>query len=276
MGSVSAGFGVCPSVSWGHPAQIHAGHVFTVGHAYKLLDDGFYMHPGTPEGLTFEQSLRFVGRAAASFVLTPLPWEVRSRGELALLPEHMIWYLMLVLAPIGLVAGWKRSPLLTCVLVGYAIPMVAVIAVTNGNVGTLLRLRALVTPQLVWVSAIVTTVATLIGLRAPQTYTAIAQVMIEPRETRIVNAEKVALSGTKRDTKYLYRHSGYPGGLRRRTVGEMLDRHPERLVEKAVQGMLPKNRLGRAMARKLKVYAGPNHPHAAQKPAPFEITQVAQ
>jgi hypothetical protein len=135
-------------------AQIHAGHVFTVGHAYKLLDDGFYMHPGTPEGLTFEQSLRFVGRAAASFVLTPLPWEVRSRGELALLPEHMIWYLMLVLAPIGLVAGWKRSPLLTCVLVGYAIPMVAVIAVTNGNVGTLLRLRALVTPQLVWVSAI--------------------------------------------------------------------------------------------------------------------------
>ena len=92
----------------------------------------------------------------------------------------------------------------------------------------------------------------------------------------IVNAEKVALSGTKRDTKYLYRHSGYPGGLLRRTVGEMLDRHPERLVEKAVQGMLPKNRLGRAMARKLKVYAGPNHPHAAQKPAPFEITQVAQ
>ena len=92
----------------------------------------------------------------------------------------------------------------------------------------------------------------------------------------IVNAEKVALTGTKRDTKFLYRHSGYPGGLRRRSVGEMLDRHPERLVEKAIQGMLPKNRLGRAMARKLKVYAGPNHPHAAQRPAPFEITQVAQ
>ena len=66
----------------------------------------------------------------------------------------MIWYLMIVLAPIGLVAGWKRSPLLTCVLLGYAIPMAAVIAVTNGNVGTLLRLRALVTPQLVWISAI--------------------------------------------------------------------------------------------------------------------------
>ncbi len=135
-------------------AQVQAGHVFTIGHAYKLLDDGFYMFPGTPENLTFEQSIRFVARAGASFVLTPLPWNVRSRGELALLPEHMIWYLMIVLTPAGLVAGWKRSPLLTCVLIGYAIPMAAAIAVTNGNVGTLLRLRALVAPQLVWISAI--------------------------------------------------------------------------------------------------------------------------
>ncbi len=132
-------------------AQVQAGHVFTVGHAYKLLDDGFYMFPGTPEGLTFEQSLRFVARAAASVIVTPLPWNVRSRGELALLPEHMIWYLMIVLTPIGLVAGWKRSPLLTCVLVGYVIPTAAVIGVTNGNVGTLLSLRALVTPQRVWI-----------------------------------------------------------------------------------------------------------------------------
>ena len=68
-------------------AQVQAGHVFTIGHAYKLLDDGFYMFPGTPEGLTFEQSMRFVARAAASFVLTPLPWDVRSRGELASCPN---------------------------------------------------------------------------------------------------------------------------------------------------------------------------------------------
>jgi large subunit ribosomal protein L13 len=92
----------------------------------------------------------------------------------------------------------------------------------------------------------------------------------------IVNAEKVALSGSKRDSKVVYRHSGYPGGLRQRTFGELLDKHPDRLVEQAVRGMLPKNRLGRAMGKKLKVYAGPNHPHAAQKPVPFEITQVAQ
>jgi large subunit ribosomal protein L13 len=92
----------------------------------------------------------------------------------------------------------------------------------------------------------------------------------------IVNAEKVAVSGTKRDDKFVYRHSGYPGGLKQRTVGEMIEKHPDRLVEKAVKGMLPKNRLGRAMAKKLKVYTGPEHPHAAQKPAAFEITQVAQ
>ena len=92
----------------------------------------------------------------------------------------------------------------------------------------------------------------------------------------IVNAEKVAVTGTKRADKFVYRHSGYPGGLRQRSVGEMLDKQPDRLVEKAIKGMLPKNRLGRAMGKKLKVYAGPEHPHAAQKPTPYEIHQVAQ
>ncbi len=92
----------------------------------------------------------------------------------------------------------------------------------------------------------------------------------------IVNAGKVSVSGSKRDSKLLYRHSGYPGGLRSQTVGELLDTRPEKLVEKAIVGMLPHNSVGRAMARKLKVYAGPEHPHAAQKPQPFEILQVAQ
>jgi large subunit ribosomal protein L13 len=92
----------------------------------------------------------------------------------------------------------------------------------------------------------------------------------------IVNASKVAVSGNKRDAKLLYRHSGYPGGLRSQTVGQLLDTRPERLVEKAIVGMLPHNTLGRSLARKLKVYAGAEHPHAAQKPQPYEITQVAQ
>jgi len=73
-----------------------------------------------------------------------------------------------------------------------------------------------------------------------------------------------------------YRHSGYPGGLSRRSVGELLERRPERVIELAVRGMLPKSSLGRKQLKKLKVYAGPNHPHAAQKPQPFEIKQVSQ
>jgi large subunit ribosomal protein L13 len=92
----------------------------------------------------------------------------------------------------------------------------------------------------------------------------------------IINAEKISVSGNKRDGKFVYNHSGHPGGLRKRSVGEMIDKHPDRLVEIAIKGMLPKNRLGRAQGKKLKVYAGPNHPHAAQQPETFEITQVAQ
>ncbi|MGH4009189.1 MAG: 50S ribosomal protein L13 [Pseudonocardiaceae bacterium] len=92
----------------------------------------------------------------------------------------------------------------------------------------------------------------------------------------IVNAGRVALSGNKGDRSFVYRHSGHPGGLKRRSFNEMLATKPERLVERAVKGMLPKTTLGRAMARKLKVYATPEHPHAAQRPQPFQITQVAQ
>jgi large subunit ribosomal protein L13 len=92
----------------------------------------------------------------------------------------------------------------------------------------------------------------------------------------VVNADKVALSGKKLEQKHAYRHSGYPGGLTAVSYGDLLARHPERAVEKAVRGMLPKNSLGRQMLRKLKVYAGPEHPHQAQQPKPFEITQIAQ
>jgi len=92
----------------------------------------------------------------------------------------------------------------------------------------------------------------------------------------IVNAAKVALTGNKREKKIAYRHSGFPGGLTSTPYAELLDKHPEKAVEKAVKGMLPHTSLGRGMIKKLKVYAGPEHPHQAQSPAPFEITQVAQ
>jgi len=92
----------------------------------------------------------------------------------------------------------------------------------------------------------------------------------------VVNAAKVALTGSKREDKIAYRHSGYPGGLKAVSYAQLLERFPERAVEKAVRGMLPKNTLGREQLKKLKVYAGPDHPHAAQQPQAFEITQVAQ
>ena len=92
----------------------------------------------------------------------------------------------------------------------------------------------------------------------------------------IVNAEKVALSGSKATTKMSYRHSGYPGGLTATPMGELLAKDSRKAIEKAVWGMLPKNKLGRQILKKLKVYAGPEHPHAAQKATPFEISQVSQ
>ena len=92
----------------------------------------------------------------------------------------------------------------------------------------------------------------------------------------VVNAGKVALTGSKRDQKIAYRHSGRPGGLQATSYADLLAENPRRAVEKAVKGMLPKGTLGRQMASKLKVYAGPEHPHQAQQPVPYEITQVAQ
>ena len=88
----------------------------------------------------------------------------------------------------------------------------------------------------------------------------------------VVNAERIAVTGKKMEEKRYYRHSGYPGGLKSRTLAEMLERRPEEVIRKAVKGMLPRNRLGRAQLRKLKVYAGPDHPHAAQKPEPMEVS----
>ena len=92
----------------------------------------------------------------------------------------------------------------------------------------------------------------------------------------VVNAAKVALSGNKLEQKHAYRHSGYPGGLRAVSYASLMASNPERAVEKAVRGMLPKNTLGRQTLRKLKVYAGPDHPHQAQQPQPYEITQIEQ
>jgi large subunit ribosomal protein L13 len=89
----------------------------------------------------------------------------------------------------------------------------------------------------------------------------------------VVNAEKIRVTGNKLAAKRYYRHSGYPGGLKSRSLQEMLDRRPEEVIRLAVKGMLPRNRLARKQLTKLKVYAGPDHPHAAQQPQPMETEQ---
>jgi len=89
----------------------------------------------------------------------------------------------------------------------------------------------------------------------------------------VVNAERIRVTGNKKRDKQYYRHTGYPGGIRSRTLGEMLDRRPEEVIRKAVKGMLPRNRLARKQLTKLKVYAGPDHPHAAQTPKPLEVEE---
>jgi large subunit ribosomal protein L13 len=87
----------------------------------------------------------------------------------------------------------------------------------------------------------------------------------------VVNAEKVHVTGNKEEQKFYYRHSGYPGGFRSTSLRDQLDKHPERVIETAVKGMLPHTNLGRDQLKKLKVFAGPNHPHTAQQPTPLEI-----
>jgi large subunit ribosomal protein L13 len=92
----------------------------------------------------------------------------------------------------------------------------------------------------------------------------------------IVNADKVVLTGNKAAQKMEYRHSGFPGGLTATAYTEVLEKNPVRAVERAIRGMLPKNILGREQLKKLKVYAGPEHPHQAQQPSTYEISQIAQ
>jgi hypothetical protein len=139
-------------------AKTHAGHVFTTGHAYKLLDEGFYMYPAAPMAwplkLTDDQAARFLVRAARTFLFIPWPWEMISASELAFLPEHLVWQLIVALTPIGIVAGWRRDRLVTSVLIGFVLPTAAALAITNGNVGTLLRLRGLVSPYLIWLAVL--------------------------------------------------------------------------------------------------------------------------
>jgi hypothetical protein len=139
-------------------AKQHTGHVFTVGHAYKTLDDKFYERVDTPSTsqlrLTAGEAARYVVRSGWSFITVPFPWQVATRSELAFVPEQLVWYVLVLTGLAGLWPAWRRDSLLTAVLAGYVLLMAGALALTNGNVGTLVRLRGLVMPFLAWLSAL--------------------------------------------------------------------------------------------------------------------------
>ena len=134
-------------------ATMHMGHVFTRGHSYKLLDQGLYDSRHT-ETMTWSEAVRFVERAVASVVFFPRPWDARSRAELAYLPEQMVWYLILVLAAVGVIAGLRRDALVTSVFAAYAVTALMIVALSSGNVGTLVRHRSFALPFLIALSAV--------------------------------------------------------------------------------------------------------------------------
>lgn len=137
-------------------ARRHRGHVFTVGHSYRLLDDWFYLQPRITDTvpLTPPEAARFLVRGIASFVTVPFPWTIATRGELVLLPEQLVWYGLVALLPLGLWTGFRRDPVLTSLLLAHGLVAAAAVAFTNGNVGTLVRFRGLVVPYWIWISAL--------------------------------------------------------------------------------------------------------------------------
>jgi len=139
-------------------AKIHTGHAFTFGHAYHTLDEGFYYRvqdsAQSTLTLTPAEAARYVARSVASFLLVPLPWQAASVRELAYVPEQLVWYGLVLLFPIGAIAGWRRDPATVAAFAGYLAVTSLVLALTNGNVGTLVRLRGMAMVIAVWISAI--------------------------------------------------------------------------------------------------------------------------
>lgn len=137
-------------------AVAQTGHVYTVGHAYKLLDEPFYMFPdaGVRYTLTPSEAGRFVIRGLVSYLVVPVPWRLATMSEAAYLPEQIVWYVLLALAPLGIVIGYRHDKLVTSLIAGYLVPTAVVVALTTGNVGTLIRHRTLIVPYLVWLSAV--------------------------------------------------------------------------------------------------------------------------
>jgi hypothetical protein len=136
-------------------AMSHMGNVRTEGHGYKLLDQRFYFFDNAMlNTMTPVEGLRYALRALASVIIVPLPWQIQSASEMAFLPQQVIWYLLVPLAFIGLIAGLRRDALVTCMLAGLVATGGVVVAISSGNVGTMVRHRDTVVPFVVWLSAV--------------------------------------------------------------------------------------------------------------------------
>jgi 4-amino-4-deoxy-L-arabinose transferase-like glycosyltransferase len=135
-------------------AGVHWGHVNTSGYIYTILDRSFYVRRAAVDEMTFKQGAQYVIGSLLTYVVVPLPWKIQSRAALAYLPEQIVWYLMVLLVPIGIASGLRRDVLLTALLVTYAATAALLVAITSGNVGTLVRHRGLAVPYVLWFSAL--------------------------------------------------------------------------------------------------------------------------
>ena len=143
------------SKALGDTAFLHWGHVATPGLSYKLLDTRFYVGDDRTAVYTMNaaEMARYTIRAAAAFASAPRPWEIESRSALAYLPEQAFWYVVLALTPFGVIAGLSRAPVVTCVLLSHGLVASAMVALTSGNIGTLIRHRGLTLPYFTWLAA---------------------------------------------------------------------------------------------------------------------------
>lgn len=135
-------------------ARYHAGHVLTPGYSYRLIDPRFYVEWTTIHTMPPREAAAFVVKALGSYFVQPLPWQMSSTSLRAYLPEQVLWYAMILLAPLGLAAGFRINPVLTGMLAAHAAAVIVLVALNSGNIGTLIRHRGLALPYLVWLSAL--------------------------------------------------------------------------------------------------------------------------
>ena len=135
-------------------AKTNWGQVNTRGYVYQILAPRLYEHRNNIDSMTARETIEFVVSGFVSYVVVPTPWQIQSRAAASFLPEQTVWYALAVLAPIGFIVGLRRDPIVTSVLVAYAAIAVTLVALTNGNIGTLVRHRGLALPYIVWFSAL--------------------------------------------------------------------------------------------------------------------------